>query len=719
MKRTLLIFIVTLWPRFVAAQSYINPDTIYQHGNIILHDSDVYYSPFAPPGAMDTRKNLCNISDRVNDPNGVGGPGYDYFPLVYNTTHGADTFVILKNWSPCGIPIGQYSTWQRLFQSTHGDIIAGGGAPGSRVTVSKNEDVDFRAHGRVILKSGFHVKPGAFFHAYTDPQWDTAVFSDEFTDSSSLVNGNKWHIGSGWGDINAGAECSSESNIRLWPDTGVGGAHDGWALDIMMREPPGDTCNCSYLNWGAGGSDTCTGGTYVSSTPKQFAFTSAMPYSCPFPFSTAAGLHGPPAYQHMPYGKYEFRDKIPHLLHHTNNWGIADGGLEFDLDETWGGTMGQARVGWGHALRFGPYNGIFRVRGAPYNDTLFVAPGLGWGTNFQPNCIIINNVFYGVDTGSFTKDTVVSSSPMVDWSGYRFPGSIVNTIDSTSFYYEAPLDRKADNTPWSISTLGGYWRVFHAPYRVLGPGDSMFFNKGFQPTQVILTTQTFPVNKQNPFPCRWDYALNAILLNPSKDSATDSLLRVSLHNNTEAFSYTLLGTHYPVPGVLIDRDTSNYEHTWDTAAYATTAYRYHTFALEWLPHEVRILYDSVVVRRFPDRLIPPGDSHYDWASTQPRSNVILFPAQFDIDLGSYKDTVTGLTDTDWTGSYNRMDGWGDFLSTTKVQRQYFETHPHNPGFWDVEIPPGSTHWYPAAHHLLDYVKVWDVPKDVTIPNFPR
>ena len=141
--------------------------------------------------------------------------------------------------------------------------------------------------------------------------------------------------------------------------------------------------------------------------------------------------------------------------------------------------------------------------------------------------------------------------------------------------------------------------------------------------------------------------------------------------------------------------------------------------MEWLPHEVRILYDSVVVRRFPDRLIPPGNPQYDWVSTQPRSNIELFPAQFDIDLGTYTDTITKLKDTDWFGTYGARDGYGDFLSITKQQRQYFETHTTNPGFWPVEIPPGSGIWYPAAHHLLDYVKIWDVPKDVTIPKYPH
>ncbi|HEY3875340.1 MAG TPA: hypothetical protein VGM92_07670 [Candidatus Kapabacteria bacterium] len=44
--------------------------------------------------------------------------------------------------------------------------------------------------------------------------------------------------------------------------------------------------------------------------------------------------------------------------------------------------------------------------------------------------------------------------------------------------------------------------------------------------------------------------------------------------------------------------------------------------------------------------------------------------------------------------------------------QYFETHTNNPGFWPV-------HGRPAAHHLLDYVKIWDIPRNVTIPDYPH
>ena len=55
-----------------------------------------------------------------------------------------------------------------------------------------------------------------------------------------------------------------------------------------------------------------------------------------------------------------------------------------------------------------------------------------------------------------------------------------------------------------------------------------------------------------------------------------------------------------------------------------------------------------------------------------------------------------------------------------MERKYFESHAtdtvKNPGCWDVTID-GKT--YHAAHHLLDYVKVFDVPKDVIIPAYPH
>jgi hypothetical protein len=120
--------------------------------------------------------------------------------------------------------------------------------------------------------------------------------------------------------------------------------------------------------------------------------------------------------------------------------------------------------------------------------------------------------------------------------------------------------------------------------------------------------------------------------------------------------------------------------------------------MEWLPHEIRFLYDSNVVRRFPDRLVPAGSPYYDYATTMMRSLANIRPAEIDID-------------------YDPSDPFGtNSSSVTYIERQFFEHHLTNPGFWDVIIG-GRT--YHAAHHRVDYVKVWDVPKDVTIPNLPK
>ena len=119
--------------------------------------------------------------------------------------------------------------------------------------------------------------------------------------------------------------------------------------------------------------------------------------------------------------------------------------------------------------------------------------------------------------------------------------------------------------------------------------------------------------------------------------------------------------------------------------------------MEVLPHEIRILYDSNVVRRIPDRLVPPGDPHYDWVTTMPRSLAGIWPAQTDFDL-------------DGNDSFGTHPG-----SVTYQERKYFEhaaTTPGWPGFGNVDGKP-------AAHHMIDYVKVWDVPADVKIPNLPH
>src|SRR5579871_5481055 len=101
-------------------------------------------------------------------------------------------------------------------------------------------------------------------------------------------------------------------------------------------------------------------------------------------------------------------------------------------------------------------------------------------------------------------------------------------------------------------------------------------------------------------------------------------------------------------------------------------------AMEWLPHEVRILFDSVVVRRFPDRLLPPNSPYYNWVEGFGRAPVNVIPGEFDAD--------DVLVDPSYNATYTQ---------------RWFLAH-----VGDV----GTGYWNGAAHHRLDYVKVFDVPK---------
>src|SRR5438045_3350770 len=67
-------------------------------------------------------------------------------------------------------------------------------------------------------------------------------------------------------------------------------------------------------------------------TYQQRYCSSASLVACPFPFNQADTPHVL-VYQHVPYGKYEVRQKLPHLIYHTNNW--SDVGKEYDLNESW------------------------------------------------------------------------------------------------------------------------------------------------------------------------------------------------------------------------------------------------------------------------------------------------------------------------------------------------------------------------------------------------
>ena len=703
MKYIVPFCLIACWPVAASAQSFVNPDTIYKSGDIYIQNTDVYYNPFAPD-TSDTRGSLSNEAPQLLDPNGVGFYSTFYQPMVHGTP--------LAQWAPHGTPIGPYACWQRLFTardkqdqslpSRHSDIIAGDSVTSDtaqthgygEVTISKNDDVDFRASGTIKLESGFHAMPGCSFHAYIEPRWDTTVFSDEFDDTAKF--NNQWikRNGNGWGWDTTNPVTYSDSNVRLVPDTD---AHDGHALDVILREVLPDTALSIVTAYGL--MDTCNGTVLLDSLRKpdtvKRIFSTTRLQTCPFPYTSTQQPLGGPAYAHMPYGKYEVRDKVPHVLHHTNNWG-GDGDLEWDLNETWGGTMGVYQPDWGHRLSFGPCHGYFarcwdRVNldtvwaFISHDDTNMVTTGYATG-------IIIDNIVYSVVGWNFVKDTFEASSPTTLQGG--FPASLINSGKTYTFYYQRWNQLSSSLATWHVSQDGSSWCKFRAPYRVLGPGDSLFFSKSYQPTSVYLThldsTGHFV---QNSFPCYWDHSFNSgsdtgylHLENPLDSTDIHSFTQQYLFNLPEAGSQ---GCFYPVPGVLVDRDTNGAD-TAGQAAYATEPYRYHTYTMEFLPHEVRFLYDSNVVRRFPDRMIPPGDPHYDWVSTCPRGEQLIYPSEIDMD-GDNTYTLSNL------------------------ERKFFEQYDTTAsGCWDVIIG-GKT--YHAAHHLIDYVKVWDVPKEMQIPDF--
>src|SRR5437899_233008 len=99
MKRSFLICLLMVWPVAMAFGQVVNPTQIYQDSDITLHNTNVYYYPFAPPGDSDTRVNLCAISSILRDPDGAGYEYDDYFPIVYNAR--LHKFDSLEAWAPC------------------------------------------------------------------------------------------------------------------------------------------------------------------------------------------------------------------------------------------------------------------------------------------------------------------------------------------------------------------------------------------------------------------------------------------------------------------------------------------------------------------------------------------------------------------------------------------------------------------------------------------
>ena len=689
MKKIFLFYFIALSPVLAVAQDSINPYSIHQACNIVLQNTDVYYNPFLPPAPTDIRAYLSNQSAILRDSDGLANI-WDYQPFTHGT--------VLWNWHPCGpTPLGATAVWQRLFTAkrkpdgTPSDIIAGGGAPGTRVTVSANEDVDFRASGRIKLKSGFHVKPGAFFHAYTEPKFYTLVFSDEF--DSTALDRSKWYVGRGHGEVNGGAECSNDSNVMVVTDTGVNGAHDGHALDIILREDTGG-CNCN--EFGLTFSDNCTGIIDTALTHK-FLFSTACLRACPWPFASQGSVLGGPAFAHMPYGKYEVREKIPHTPHHANNWGYGD--YEWDMNEIWGGDMSIIHPNINGNFKYGPYKGMFGPRSGIDTTPVFWTSSPDWSmTNYPTQLVLANTilpVYFHVDTPLHPHSFYLSAAGTTQLSG-GFPLSLSsNRTDSMVFYYQRSNTNRTEPLPWRVDTDShGTRRIFSGGYRD-SSGILLRFSKAYQPTSITLKNPLTLVPKA--YACHWEYNLN-YPNDSGKLYLDDTVPHGGLYISTDTIWYTVTegGGYLMAPEAFNGNDT-------------TGGYEYHTFTMEFLPHELRYLVDGNVMRRVPDRLIPVNDKHYDWVTKMGRTQININPSEVDLDIGSYKDSL-GISHDDSTGVHPGTVGY--------MERQFFESHDTESvmGFKDVTIG-GKT--YHAAHHLIDYVKVWDVPADIKIPNYPQ
>jgi hypothetical protein len=679
MKHTLLFCILVCWPLVAHGQDTINPFNIGQPMTIILQNTDVYYRPMKPPdSAHDTREGLSNQGARLLDSNGVGNWGV-YLPQKYDSASGH--LVNLKDWSPYGTPLGPTGYWQRLFTAQdnpsggHSDIIAGDSVTDSiahgGVTIDSLEDVDFRASGEIRLEDGFHVMPGAFFHAYIEPTWGAPVLSDEF--DSTALDGSKWYVTNGANtSYGIGPVCSYDSNVTIDTDYQ---ATDGHALDIALRYHT-DSATAFGQNENY---DSCGESTNISDSSK-FLFSTGILHACPFPFTSRGELGdtvGPPLYQHAPYGRYEIREKIPHIPQHSNAMWCWDNFFEFD-NEMFGSAdveAGQYHTTIYRPLLYGPFKGVFAIG----TDTEFKSNAPKWRSQTNnPNLLVIKNFPYQVRM----KDsvTLVADGDMT----YKLWPSSLLSGDSLTFYYARNALDTADVLPWKLSQDSAMnWRILDMGYRD-SLGDTVRFSKTYQPISVTLTSGLF--GSQHTFECYWDSVL-------STDSGRamlylryneDAILDTNVHSNTEAYTYLAdegMHYHYSEPPV-------QFGPPYDSVG----TYQYHTFTFELLPNEAEFLLDGNVVRRYPDRLIPPTDKHADWITTLPRFTP-------EVDFGQM--TLDGLDSTEIAWLITHVD-------TTST-----------PGCWPVQVPPGTGPWYPAAHTLIDYVKIYDIPDDVKVSRFPN
>ncbi len=653
MKHILTILLLTCSASAALAQ-LVNPAIIYQDTDIAIRHTDwyhrdVYYRPFAPPPATATRKELSCLGSEDSD-----GILQWYYPKINGGK--------LSDWHPCGTSvgdtIGNAVPWQRLFTANdkpithnHSDIVVGDtSGTDSVITVDSLEDVDFRATGTIRLEPGFHIMPGSYFHAYIAPKWGDSVFSDNFADTAKFRS--QWHIfdnAHGWPV--QGADCSYDTNLAIVDDPD---ALDGRALRIDLKE---DSCNCIE-----------PGTPPVHTT---FHFSTAIISGSPWPWKRDS-IPIRSAYENAPYGKWEIREKVPIVKHHTNSYANAQAN-EWNMNEKWGGGLDEIHLGLSHNFPYGPFQGKFGTDTAGH--PAFRSPAAHFAPWNDPDAVVINNFPYEVkqQINTHHPDTLLLADRTTIGEG-GFPSSLVADSNRlVTFYYIKKKSNVSDSLSWRVDSTGRYFTGAYADsVHADGTHDTLFFNKGYQPNSIQLSLL------DRYYPCHWDHATGKIYLTTPLDSGAS-------HIATKRFSYTCdEGPDYPVAPILVD----------------TTTYKYHTYTMELLPHEAEFLVDGAVRQRYPDHLIPIGDKRYDYITTFPRAPMGIIPAEIDMD---------GVP--------------SDYSDTNSIYYQevkYFEANIATCQGCDlVESPPGSSHFQHTAHHLVDYFKIWDLPSDAKLPNFPR
>jgi hypothetical protein len=375
------------------------------------------------------------------------------------------------------------------------------------------------------------------------------------------------------------------------------------------------------------------------------------------------------------------------------------------MNEEWNSPLNRLHPGIGFNLHYGPFRGVFGPHSLSDTTPVFRSSAAHFSLINNPGRLIINGFPYSIQLLDSAGDTCLYPTGPVTPVGL-WPYSIAHSHDSFTFYYERNANNTTDSITWSVNTDSyGKWRIFSAPYKIFG-SDTMKFWKSYQPTSVFITYDH--ANHQKSFSCFWDSSLNATG-DTGRIYMSDTMAPGDRHTFTEHYQYTVDEGYadYQGPSFAFDGD--------DTAQ---SSYRYHTFTMELLPHEARFLMDSNVVYRIPDRMVPTSSPYYDRASQIMRSIPYIELNNMDIDYTT-SDPMGTNDSIAWLipiihGTDTTIDT--GYVSVTYGERHYFETHPHNPGFWPVTIGDIT---YPAAHVRIDYFKVWDMTTEHKIAPFPN